>query len=66
VPLSDLAPGHVLLSNIVTVEGTVVLAAGVMLNAAQIQRLRNYSSLNAVVEPIAVDVPSANGVSVVK
>ena len=66
VPLSDLAPGHVLVSNIVTVEGTVVLAAGVMLNAAQIQRLRNYSSLNAVVEPISVDIPSVNGVSVVK
>jgi response regulator RpfG family c-di-GMP phosphodiesterase len=66
VPIAELAPGHVLLSAIVTVEGTVVLAAGVTLNAAQIQRLRNYSSLNAVVEPISVGIPTANGVSVVK
>ena len=59
LPLAGLAPGHVLLSNIVTVEGIVVLAAGVTLSATQIQRLRNYASLNPIVEPISVDIPAS-------
>jgi HD-GYP domain-containing protein (c-di-GMP phosphodiesterase class II) len=57
VPLSDLSPGHVLLSDIVTAGGTIVLAAGTTLSAAQIQRLRNFATLNPVVEPISVDIP---------
>jgi len=57
VPLAELAPGNVLLSDIVTVEGIVVLAAGVTLSATQIQRLNNYASLNPIVEPISVDIP---------
>jgi len=58
VPLTELAPGHVLLANIMTLEGTIVLAAGATLNATQIQRLRNFASLNPIVEPISVDIPS--------
>jgi len=59
VPLAELAPGHVLLADILTVEGTVVLATGATLNATQIQRLRNFATLNPIVEPISVDIPAA-------
>jgi len=62
LPLGELAPGHVLLSDIVTVEGTVVLAAGATLNATQLQRLRNFATLNPIVEPISVDIPHTAGV----
>jgi response regulator RpfG family c-di-GMP phosphodiesterase len=59
VPLAELAPGYVLLSDITTVDGTVILCVGTTLNATQLQRLRNFASLNPVVEPIAVDIPPA-------
>ncbi|MBK9992099.1 MAG: response regulator [Verrucomicrobia bacterium] len=59
VPLIELAPGHVLVADIVTMEGTIVLAAGATLNATQIQRLRNFAALNPIVEPISVDIPPA-------
>jgi response regulator RpfG family c-di-GMP phosphodiesterase len=61
LPLAELTPGHVLLANIVTYDGTVVLAAGAALNATQLQRLRNFASLNPIVEPISVDRPSDAG-----
>lgn len=57
LPLAELAPGYVLLSDITTNDGTVVLCVGTALNATQLQRLRNYASLNPIVEPIAVDIP---------
>jgi hypothetical protein len=59
VSLAELAPGYVLLSDIVTAEaeGAVVLCVGTTVNATQLQRLRNFASLNPVVEPIAVDIP---------
>lgn len=57
VPLAALLPGYVLLSDIATTEGEVVLCVGTVLNATQLQRLRNFASLHPVVEPIAVDVP---------
>jgi response regulator RpfG family c-di-GMP phosphodiesterase len=59
VPLAELAPGYVLLSDITTAEGAVVVCVGTVLNATQLQRLRNFASLHPVVEPIAVDIPSA-------
>ena len=61
LPLAELTPGHVLLANIVTYDGTVVLAAGATLNATQLQRLRNFASLNPIVEPISVDRPADAG-----
>ncbi|MFT3867357.1 MAG: response regulator [Nibricoccus sp.] len=57
VSLNDLIPGHVLSSDVTTIEGAVVLSAGTSLNATQIQRLRNFASLHPVVEPIPVDLP---------
>ena len=57
LPLAELAPGHILLVDIVTSQGTLVLAAGATLNGAQLQRLRNFASLNTLVEPISVEIP---------
>jgi response regulator RpfG family c-di-GMP phosphodiesterase len=59
VPLAELAPGFVLLSDIVTQEGTLVMGAGSTLNPTQLQRVRNIAALSRIVEPIAVDIPSA-------
>lgn len=60
--LAELAQGHVLISDIVTQEGTLVLSAGTTLNPAQLQRVRNIASLSRIVEPISVDIPPTNGV----
>ena len=57
VSLAELAPSYVLLSDITTTEGAVVVCVGTVLNATQLQRLRNFASLHPVVEPIAVDIP---------
>jgi hypothetical protein len=51
--LSELAPGDVLLADILTVDGTLAVATG----ATQIQRLKNFASLTPIVEPISVDIP---------
>lgn len=60
VSLAELVPGHVLLSDVTTVDGAVVLCVGTPLNATQIQRLRNFASLHPVIEPIPVDIPPAS------
>lgn len=59
LPLADLAPGHVLISDITTSAGAVLMHAGTTLNATQLQRLRNFATLNHVVEPITVDIPNS-------
>ncbi len=58
--LAELVPGQVLLSDVTTLDGTVVLCVGTTLNATQIQRLRNFASLKPVVEPIPVEIPPAS------
>lgn len=57
VSLVELAPGHILMADIGTMDGTIVLEAGATLNTTQIQRLRNFAALNPIVEPISVDIP---------
>ncbi len=59
LPLGELAHGQLLLADIVTQEGTVLLVAGTTLNSTQLQRVRNIATLSRVIEPIAVDVPPA-------
>lgn len=55
--LSELHPGCVLRAEVKTAEGNVVMNAGITLNATQLQRLRNFSVLHPVVEPVLVDLP---------
>jgi hypothetical protein len=54
LPLRQLSPGHILVSNIETEEGHLILAGGMQLTAAQIELLKNHSRLNKVKEPIEV------------
>jgi response regulator RpfG family c-di-GMP phosphodiesterase len=54
--LSDLETGMVLLSDIRTRDGLLVLGAGTQLSGAQIQRVRNFAQLNSINEPILVDI----------
>lgn len=54
--LGDLVPDMVLIDDLVTKDGLMVMGAGTRLTAAQIQRIINFSKLNSVVEPIMVDV----------
>lgn len=54
--LGDLVPDMVLLGDLVTKDGLLVMGAGTRLTAAQIQRIHNFSRLNSVVEPILVEM----------
>lgn len=55
--LAELTPGYVLVSDIVTLDGVMVLAAGMLLEAVHLQRVRNFAALNPIAEPITVDAP---------
>lgn len=61
LPLAELAPGYLLISDIVTVDGVMVLGAGATLESVHLQRLRNFASLNPIVEPITVEIPRSFG-----
>ncbi len=54
VKLWELRPGHNLVGNIEAVDGKLLVAAGQQLSAATIERLRNFSRLVEIKEPIAV------------
>jgi response regulator RpfG family c-di-GMP phosphodiesterase len=57
VPLADLAVGDLLVSNVETVGGVLLIQAGPMLTQTMLERLRNFAKLNEVKEPIAVERP---------
>ena len=50
----QLRVGQTLVSNVETVEGTLVVAAGTRVNAALLERLKNWHVLSGVKEPIMV------------
>ncbi|MBD5781764.1 response regulator [Pelagicoccus sp. NFK12] len=54
--LDSLKPGHVVLSDIYTVNGVLLVEAGNWLTAATIQRIRNYAVLEQVSGPFYVQV----------
>jgi len=62
VRISELSADMVLVSDIITLEGVVLLGAGTKLSGAQAQRVKNFAQLNPVKEPILVDhaVPVAH------
>ncbi|MFT3780839.1 MAG: response regulator [Nibricoccus sp.] len=55
VSLAELAAGDVLLSNVATADGSVVVCVGTTLSDTQLQRLRNFALLHPIAEPITVD-----------
>lgn len=52
----DLIPGMVLLDDLVTRDGVIVLGSGTKLNSAQIIRVKNFAQLNPVKEPVLVEM----------
>lgn len=57
VTLANLLPGMLLLADIVTRDGVVVLGQGTRLTAVQVQRVKNFAQLNSVAEPLLVELP---------
>jgi response regulator RpfG family c-di-GMP phosphodiesterase len=53
--LWELRPGQTLRSDIATREGKVLIAAGHVISGPLLERLLNFSRLNAIQEPIAVE-----------
>jgi response regulator RpfG family c-di-GMP phosphodiesterase len=52
--LGELTVGHVLASDVETLDGILVIKAGTELTAVVLQRLRNFAALNPIREPIYV------------
>lgn len=57
VPSFDLRVGDRLAANIETLDGMIVLAAGIYVTQAQIERLRNLQAICGVKEPVCVHAP---------
>ena len=57
--VADLKPGHIVVSDIQARSGAVLLSRGSRLSDMIVQRLRNYSSLGDVQEPVMVQIPPA-------
>jgi response regulator RpfG family c-di-GMP phosphodiesterase len=55
VSFSNLRVGHILVSDIQTMDGILIVAAGNRITPPLIQRLRNFSTLTGIKEPIIVE-----------
>jgi HD-GYP domain-containing protein (c-di-GMP phosphodiesterase class II) len=57
VALNDLSPGMVLLKDLETLDGVLILSAGHQLNGMTLQVTNNFALLTGVREPIFVEAP---------
>ncbi len=55
IAFKDLKPGHVLISDVTTKEGLLIIAAGNRISPGLLERLRNFAALSGVREPIYVE-----------
>jgi response regulator RpfG family c-di-GMP phosphodiesterase len=55
VTFPNLRVGHVLLSDLVTKDGVLIISAGNRITPALLQRLRNFATLSGIKEPIHVE-----------
>lgn len=55
IAFKDLKPGQVLVSDVTTKEGLLILAAGNRITPSLLERLRNFAALSGVREPIYVE-----------
>lgn len=55
VSFSNLRVGHLLVSDVQTMDGIMIVAAGNRITPPLIQRLRNFSALSGIKEPILVE-----------
>jgi len=54
VKVAELRPGDVLLSDVYTIDGTLLIAAGTEVSKIYLERIRNFARLVGVEEPIEV------------
>jgi response regulator RpfG family c-di-GMP phosphodiesterase len=54
IPVRELVPNHVLVSDVESADGTLLVAAGRTLTPILIEKIRNFSTLVGVREPIGV------------
>ena len=64
--LADLRPSMVIAAPIELADGRPLLAAGTMINAVTLERVRNHAKLNGVREPIRVYDPRPEGARTTK
>jgi response regulator RpfG family c-di-GMP phosphodiesterase len=57
ISVCDLAPGMVLRSNIETKEGTLILCAGHNLTEMTLEKIKNFSLMSGIKEPLFVEAP---------
>jgi response regulator RpfG family c-di-GMP phosphodiesterase len=55
IPLSELKAGHVLMTSILAVDGTLLVPAGTHVTSMVLERVWNYSKLVQIAEPIRVE-----------
>ena len=53
--VQDLRPGQILMGDVVTTEGTLLVAAGKALTETVVERLRNFAQIVGVREPIEIE-----------
>ena len=59
VSVSDLTPGMVLYSNVLTKDGVLIITAGHEINEMTLEKIQNFQSLSGIREPIFVINPHA-------
>jgi hypothetical protein len=59
VHVSDLTPGMVLYSNVLTKDGVLIITAGHEINEMTLEKIQNFQSLSGIREPIFVISPHA-------
>ena len=57
VKVRGLEPGHVLISDLSTLDGVLIVPAGQALTAMVIEKVRNFDRMGGIREPVAVEVP---------
>ena len=60
VNVSDLTPGMVLYSNVLTKDGVLIITAGHEINEMTLEKIQNFQSLSGIREPIFVINPHAD------
>jgi len=64
VNVSDLTPGMVLYSNVLTKDGVLIITAGHEINEMTLEKIQNFQSLSGIREPIFVINPHAEDTDV--